>query len=62
MRNTTIDPENILYYIPVNVASRNHPNFTDTRADFWLETVPQKDFLITQDFHDASPDDWIIVN
>ena len=62
MRNKIVDPENIMYYIPVNVASRNQPNFTETKADFWLGGVPQKDFLISQDFHDAGPDDWIIVN
>ena len=56
------DPANFLFYIPVNVASRNHPNFTETKADFWLGAVSQTDLMISQDFHDARPDDWVIVN
>lgn len=58
LTSRTMENDTSLWYIPLNYATKNTPNFNDTSATFWLD---EKSKTISLS-HNLSADEWIIFN
>lgn len=56
------DPEKIVYYVPVNFASKSNPNFGQTTADFWFNTLEKHYTPAENEAQAVADSDWILVN
>lgn len=48
--------DNHNWYVPINIATKKNPNFTDTTAEIWLNNSSLSISI------DADAEDWIILN
>lgn len=53
---------NTLWWVPLSYVVGSNPNFTDSRADFWMPNVRNYSIESTSAPKEFTEDDWIVVN